>query len=83
MWKDLDLEQMAAEEHALSPSRPPDEVEAIAAMAWWELYNRGLPCGIRPLRKRLREFYHLRPLPSERTLGQIVERHGVPYRERR
>jgi len=83
MWKDLDLEQMAEEENRYSPPRPPDEVEAITAMAWWELYNRGQPCGLRPLRKRLREFYHLRPLPSERTLGHIVERHGVPYRERR
>jgi len=83
MWKDVDLEQLAEEEHALSLPRPPEEVEAIAVMAWWELYNRGLPCGLRPLRKRLKEFYHLRPLPSERALSQIVERHGVPYRERR
>jgi hypothetical protein len=83
MWKDVNLEQLAEEDYVDSPPRPPDEVEAITAMAWWELYNRGLPCGMRPLRKRLRESYHLRPLPSEQALGQIVERHGVPYRERR
>jgi len=83
MWKDVNREQLVEEENRYSPPRPPEEVEAISARAWWDLYNRGLPCGMRPFRKRLREFDHLRPLPTERTLAKIVERHGVTYSERR
>ena len=77
MWKDLDLEQMAAEENACSPPRPPAEVEQIVVMARLNLYNRGLPCGAAVLRERLATHYHLKPLPSERTIGRILTRNGL------
>lgn len=77
MWKDLNLEQMAEEEHARSPSRSPAEVEEIVVMARLDQHNRGQPCGADALRKRLKTFYHLKPLPSARTIGQILTRHGL------
>jgi len=77
MWKDLDLEQMAEEENSYSPPRPPAEVEQIAVMARLELHNWAVPCEARALRKRLDEFYHLKPLPSVRMIGRILARNGL------
>jgi putative transposase len=80
MWKDLDLEQMAEEENRTSLPRPPAEVEQIVVMARRELDNRSLPCGVRALHRRLNEFYHLKPLPSMRTIGRILSRNGLTER---
>lgn len=77
MWKDLDLEHMAEEAHRGSPPRPPEEVEQIVVIARSDLYNRALPCGARVLHRRLNEFYHLKPLPSVRTIGRILVRNGL------
>ena len=77
MWKDLDLEQMAEEEHRYSRPRPPVEVEQIVVLARHELHNRSVPCGAQALHRRLNEFYHLKPLPSVRTIGRILARNGL------
>jgi hypothetical protein len=77
MWKDLDLEAMAEEAHRCSPPRPPEEVEQVVVMARLELWNRSVPCGAAALRRRLDEFYHLKPLPSVRTIGRILARNGL------
>ena len=77
MWKDLDLEQMAEEENRYSLPRPPQEVEQIVVMARLELCNRAEPRGAPALRRRLDEFYHLKPLPSVRTIGRILTRNGL------
>ena len=42
-----------------------------------ELYNRDLPCGPKPLRKRLLEFYRIKPLPSERTIARLLSKNGL------
>ena len=80
MWKDLDQEQMAQEEHAYSLARSPEDIEAIVVMAWWEGHNRNQRCGADALRMRLQTFYHLKPLPSARTVGRILCRHGLTNR---
>lgn len=77
MWKNQDLEQMAEEENAYSPPRPPEEVEQIVVMARLALYNRGLTCGAAAIRARLAAHYHLKPLPSVRTIGRILARNGL------
>lgn len=74
MWKDLDMEAMAAEEYSYSGPRSREEVEEIVVMARLKMWNRCLPCGAPALRKRLDEHYHLRPLPSVRTIGRILAR---------
>lgn len=79
MWKDLDLEQMEREENAYVGLRPPKEVEQIVVMVRLELYNRGLPCGPKILRRRLDEHEALKPLPSERTIARILARNGLTY----
>jgi hypothetical protein len=77
MWKDLDLEALAEEANAWDPPRPPEEVEQIVVMARLELWNRSVPCGAAALHRRLDEFYHLKPLPSVRTIGRILARNGL------
>ncbi len=42
-----------------------------------ELYNRDMPCGPKAVQERLRSFYHVKPLPSERTIARILSRHGL------
>ena len=79
MWKDLDLEQMEREENASAGLRPPKKVEQIVVMVRLELYNQGLPCGPKTLRRRLNEREMIRPLPSERTIARILARNGLTY----
>ena len=62
-----------------NPDRTKREVEECVIFVRLELYNRMLPCGPKALRKRCREFYHLTPLPSERTIGRILFRNGLTH----
>ena len=77
VWKELDLEQMERDENAYADLRSSEEVEQIVVMVRMELYNQGLPCGPRALRRRLDEHEVLRPLPSERTIARILARNGL------
>jgi len=79
MWKDLNLEELAEAEHAQSPPRTPDDVEALVVLVRLERYNRGQPCGAHALCDRLRAFYHLTPLPSARTIGRTLARHSLTH----
>jgi hypothetical protein len=56
------------------------EIEEAVTFVRLELYNRDIPCGPKPIRKRLDEFYHLKPLPSERTIARLLSRHGLTHR---
>ena len=56
------------------------DMEQIVIMVRLELYNRGLPCGPKALRKRLNEHEVLKTaLPSERTIARILARNGLTY----
>lgn len=77
MCKNLNMEAMAAAENRDSAPRPPEQVEQIVVMARLELWNRSMPCGAPALRRRLEEFYQLKPLPSVRTIGRILARNGL------
>jgi hypothetical protein len=77
MWDDLNLEQMQREENTYAGSRQPEEVEQIVVMVRLELYNQGLPCGPKTLRRRLDEHEALKPLPSEGTIARILARNGL------
>jgi hypothetical protein len=80
MWKNLNREQMVAEEHMYSLWRSSEEVEQLVVMERLKQYNQARSCGAQALRKRLKELYRLNPLPSERTIGRILARHGLTAR---
>ena len=64
----------------LKPQWTKREIEEAVTFVRLELYNRDLPCGPNPIRKRLEEFYHIEPLPSERTIARLLSRHGLTHR---
>jgi hypothetical protein len=53
------------------------QIEEAVTFVRLELYNRDLPCGPKPLRKRLQEFYRIKPLPSERTIARLLSKNGL------
>jgi len=59
--------------------RSSQELEEIIVWMRLDLYNRGLPCGAKVLRRTLAADPSLRPLPSERSIGRILARNGLTY----
>lgn len=59
--------------------RTNQEIEACVTFVRLELYNRELPCGPKAVRERLSTFYHVKPLPSERTIARILARQGLTH----
>ncbi len=55
------------------------EIEGCVTFVRLELYKRDMPCGPKATQKRLRTFYHVKPLPSERTIARILARHGLTH----
>ena len=55
------------------------EIEECVIFVRLELYNAMMPCGPKAVRERLKDFYHLRPLPSERTVARILSRNGLTH----
>jgi putative transposase len=80
MWHELDMEQIAREENALSGKSSREEIEEIVVMVRLELYHNERPCGPKALRKRIDEHEQVRPLPSERTIARILSRNGLTHR---
>jgi len=67
-------------ENVLNPEWTKQEIEEAVTFVRLELYNRDLPCGPHPIRKRLQGFYHIHPLPSERTIARLLARNGLTHR---
>ena len=59
--------------------RTKKEIEECVSFVRLELYNRDMPCGAKALRERLEKFYHVKPLPSERTIARILARHALTH----
>lgn len=56
-----------------------EELETVVVSDRLLLYNQGLPCGPKAILKRMEEIYFLCKLPSERTIGRILSRHGLTH----
>jgi hypothetical protein len=65
--------------HADADCRTPisRRTEQIVIHLRLHLYNRGLPCGPRALRRRLADELPDMRLPSERTIARILARNGL------
>ena len=77
MWNDVELETLSAQENAGTPTWTSEQLEELVRLTRLELYNRNLPCGATALRNRLALLYPRQPLPSVRTIGRILARHGL------
>lgn len=60
-------------------TRTKQEIKECVKFVRLELYNRDMPCGPKAVKERLRSFYHVKPLPSERTIARILARHGLTH----
>ena len=58
--------------------RTTQEIEEIIKNIRLELYNRGLFCGAEVIYSELKAL-KIRPLPSVRTIGRILARHGLTH----
>jgi hypothetical protein len=56
--------------------RSKTEIVEIVGLIRLELYNQGLLCGPREIRKKMNESV-VRPLPSEGTISRILRRQGL------
>lgn len=70
---------MISNEQNMIPEYTKNEIEEIVKMVRLELYNRGVGCGSKAIKKRLEEFYQIEPVPSESTIGRVLSRHGLTY----
>jgi hypothetical protein len=55
------------------------EIEEIVKMVRLELYNKGIGCGSKAIKKGLEECYQIESVPSESTIGRVLSRHGLTY----
>ena len=56
------------------------EIEERVIFVRLELYNSAVPCGPKAIRCAMDRRYHVRPLPSERTIAGILARNGLTHR---
>ena len=56
----------------------PYEIEQIVVMERLHLYNHGLPCGAKVIR-RILESEGVEPLPSVSTIGRILSRNYLTH----
>ncbi len=71
------MHQQSEEAAAMSINRIPAETEEIVVLVRLHLYNRGLSCGPKAIKKYLADEYAIDPLPSDRTIGRILNRQGL------
>jgi hypothetical protein len=60
-------------------TRSKDQIKQCVIFARLGLYNRDQPCGPKAVRQRLEAFYHVKPLPSERTIARILSPNGLTH----
>ena len=56
----------------------PYEIEQIVVMERLHLYNHGLPCGAKAIR-RILQRQSVEPLPSVSTIGRILSRNYLTH----
>ena len=54
------------------------ETEEVITFIRLHLYNRGVCCGAQAIQSSLKEL-NTRPLPSVRTIGRILNHHGLTH----
>ena len=79
MWSDLDLDKLAKEQWLPVEPRTREETEKIVVSVRLELYNKGVPCGPEPIRKNMKEYWFVTPLPSTSTIARMLAHNGLTH----
>ena len=56
-----------------------ERVKGLVRVVRLDLYGHGLACGAQAIRRRHAAVYQLKPLPSARTIGRIIEALGLTH----
>jgi hypothetical protein len=72
------LEERQMEDKKAQQGRTKHEVEEIVEFIRLHLYNRGIPCGAQAIQQQMEEL-NIKPMPSVRTIGRILERYGLTH----
>jgi hypothetical protein len=62
-----------------NPMCTKQEIEELVVLVRLQLYNRGLPCGPKAIRRKLDELYLVKPLPSESTIARILAKRCLTH----
>ena len=54
------------------------EIEEIVKLIRLNLYNKSACCGAKVIKNKM-EKENIMPVPSERTIGRILSRHGLTH----
>ena len=54
-------------------------MKEVVCIVRLELYNRGLACGARAIRRRLTEAYAIMPVPSARAIERVLAAEGLTH----
>jgi hypothetical protein len=79
MRADVDKEALAKECWVPPEPRTKQEIEQIVVFVRLELYNKAVSCGPKAIREAMDAYYHVQPLPSERTIARILAKEGLTY----
>lgn len=55
------------------------EIEECVVLVRLELYNNAFSYGPKAIRKKLKDFYHIEPLPSDSTISRILSRRSLTH----
>jgi len=64
--------------HNLNNGHTRKEIEEIVKLIRLDLYNKGVYCGAKVIKNKM-EKENTEPVPSERTIGRILSRHGLTH----
>lgn len=65
-------------DQSLNTAYTREEIVEIVKLIRLNLYNKGLHCGARAIKKEMEED-DIEPVPSESTIGRILSRHGLTH----
>jgi hypothetical protein len=54
------------------------DLENLVTFIRLHLYNHGVPCGAQVIQRQIQEL-NIKPIPSVRTIGRILSRHGLTH----
>ncbi len=79
-FSDRNIDQKDEHYGNVNNNRSKQEIEECVVFVRLELYNSAYPYGSKAIRDKLRDFYHVEPLPSESTISRILSRQCLTHR---
>jgi hypothetical protein len=79
MHAELDQAQMTKEAFFVPAAWSAHDIEVAVVQTRLTLYNEGLPCGPKAIRRHITEYEHIQPVPSERTIARMLTRNGLTH----